>query len=61
MKKDEIKDSAFWLFSNKGYNGSSVKEIADLAGINKATLYYYFKSKEDLYLEILGETGDFLH
>lgn len=36
------------LFSEKGYDGTSVDEIANLCNINKATVYYHFKSKEEI-------------
>jgi len=36
------------LFSEKGYDGTRVDEIAQAAAVNKALIYYYFKSKEDI-------------
>ncbi len=43
----------------KGFNGFSFQDIADTLGIKKASLHYYFSSKEDLALEIMHsyETG----
>ncbi len=41
-------DTACTLFARKGYFGTSVREIADAMGIQKASLYYYISSKEDL-------------
>jgi AcrR family transcriptional regulator len=40
-------------FANKGLAGARVDVIADQAGANKRMLYYYFGSKEDLYLAVL--------
>ena len=40
---------ALELFSAKGYEGVSVNEMTEAAGITKPTLYYYFGSKEGLY------------
>jgi len=37
------------VFSKEGFNGARVDEIAKQANINKAMIYYYFKSKEELY------------
>lgn len=54
--KEDLKKAAIFLFTKKGYNGTSVREIAERAGTTKPCLYYYFKSKEDLYLSILQET-----
>lgn len=36
------------VFSEKGYDGSSMAEIAKRANVNKALLYYYFKNKKDI-------------
>ena len=51
--KDRILDAAKQVFAEKGYDGARVDEIAKKAGINKATLYYYFKSKESLLKDVL--------
>jgi len=45
-------------FIQNGYAGARMQDIADDAGINKAMLHYYYRSKEKLYQEILGETLD---
>ena len=47
--KQTIMDRALELFSAKGYEGVSVSELTEAAGITKPTLYYYFKSKEGLF------------
>jgi len=47
--KQTIMDKALELFSAKGYEGVSVSELTEAAGITKPTLYYYFGSKEGLY------------
>ncbi len=44
-----ILDAALRLFSEKGYESSSTREICELAGITKPTLYYFFESKEGVY------------
>jgi TetR/AcrR family transcriptional regulator len=44
------------VFMAKGYHGARMQEIADEAGINKALLHYYFRSKEKLFQQILRET-----
>lgn len=46
--RDRIVNAAVTLFSEKGYDGTRVNEIAGMAGVNKALIYYYFKSKEDI-------------
>jgi len=44
------------LFARTGYAATSVREIVEAAGVTKPVLYYYFQSKEGLYLAILEET-----
>jgi TetR/AcrR family transcriptional regulator len=44
-----ILDAAKKVFIRKGYDGSRMQEIADEAGINKALLHYYFRSKDNLF------------
>ena len=43
------------LFSEKGFDATRVDEIAERAGVNKALIYYYFKSKEAI-LDYLMQT-----
>jgi AcrR family transcriptional regulator len=47
--KQTILNEALELFSTKGYEGVSVGELTEAAGITKPTLYYYFGSKEGLF------------
>ncbi len=53
--KQKILDSAAQLFAAKGYDGVSVREIAEYAGVTKPVIYYYFKNKEDLYEQLIME------
>ena len=45
------------LFSEKGYEATSVREIVDRAGVTKPVLYYYFGSKEGLLHSILDHAS----
>lgn len=45
---------ALRLFTSRGYAATTVREIVETAGVTKPVLYYYFNSKEGLYLEIMG-------
>jgi AcrR family transcriptional regulator len=54
--RERILEQATRLFSTKGYNGVSVREIVEAAGITKPTLYYYFGSKEKLFETIIAGT-----
>lgn len=47
-RRDEILAGALAVFSEKGFEGASVKEIAQRAGVAPGLLYHYFESKEDL-------------
>ena len=49
-RQDAIRSAAA-VFAEKGYHGSSTRDIAEHLGIKQASLYYYFRSKE----EALGE------
>lgn len=46
--KQVILDTALELFSKKGFEGTSVGEIAEAVGIKKASLYAHFKSKQEI-------------
>jgi AcrR family transcriptional regulator len=50
-QRTEAIKAAAAVFSEKGFHGSSTKDIAERMGIKQGSLYYYFKSKE----EALGE------
>ncbi|MDO9111506.1 MAG: TetR/AcrR family transcriptional regulator [Desulfatirhabdiaceae bacterium] len=56
--RERILMAAGSLFADKGYAGTSVREIVETAGVTKPTLYYYFKSKEDLYLQLMDMAAD---
>lgn len=51
--RSKIIDEAITLFSEKGYYNTSLNEIAQKVNIKKASLYYHFKNKDDLYIECL--------
>lgn len=42
------------LFARQGFGATSVREVVAAAGVTKPALYYYFSSKEALYLEVVG-------
>ena len=49
--RESLLDAAESLFSQRGYNGVSVREIVEAAGVNIAAVNYHFGSKMDLYVE----------
>jgi len=56
--KDTIKSIAIELFFKKGYFATSISDIAKGSGIQKASIYYHYRSKEDLLFSILKTTMD---
>src|SRR3972149_8287364 len=48
--------AALDLFTEKGYSATSVREIVEAAGVTKPVLYYYFKNKDGIYLELMRES-----
>ncbi|WP_442602015.1 TetR/AcrR family transcriptional regulator [Paenibacillus sp. KN14-4R] len=47
-RRNEILDAADKLFGQKGFDGTSTNDILEKVGIARGTLYYHFKSKEDI-------------
>lgn len=54
--RERLLQEALQLFNAKGYAATSVREIVAAAGVSKPTLYYYFASKEGIYLELMHST-----
>jgi len=53
--KAKILDAAVEVFVAKGFDGTSIAEIASLAGLPKANVYYYFKTKKAIYTTLIAE------
>lgn len=51
--KDKILEAGIELFSQKGYDATSVQEICEKAGVSKGAFFHYFPSKEFFFIEIL--------
>ena len=47
LRMAEVFDAAAAVFAEKGYHGTSTKDIADRLGLQQGSLYYYFASKEE--------------
>ena len=54
--RDRILDVALQEFSRRGLSGARIDAIAAESGLNKGMIYYYFGSKEDLYVAALEES-----
>src|SRR5688572_722297 len=58
IKKETILQYARHLFASKGYTESSMDDIAHACGLQKASLYYYFKSKHQILEEMIELEGE---
>ena len=56
-----VLDAALALFTERGYAGTSIRDLADRLGMTKAALYYHFASKEALLRELARPILDGLH
>ena len=54
VTEEKIIKAAAQVFLEKGRHGARMQEIADIAGINKALLHYYFRSKEKLFSKVIS-------
>ena len=57
--RERILDVALDLFIEQGYDGSSLREIAERLGVTKAALYYHFESKDDILMALHMRLHDF--
>jgi len=58
--RERILDAALDLFTEQGFDGTSLRQIAEQLGVTKAALYYHFTSKDDILLALhmrLHEAG----
>lgn len=53
--RSRILREATKLFAERGYNAASVREVVEAAGCTKPALYYYFESKDALFVETIRE------
>ena len=52
-RRAQIMEAALACFTRKGYNNTTMDDIAAESGLSKGSLYWYFKSKDDLFAEAL--------
>jgi TetR/AcrR family transcriptional regulator len=55
QRPKQILDAAIALFRDHGFEGTRLEDVADKAGVSKATIYLYFDSKEDLFYALIRE------
>lgn len=58
--RERIRETALRLFTNQGYEQTSLREIAEELGVTKAALYYHFKSKEEILASMVEDVQDTL-
>jgi AcrR family transcriptional regulator len=54
--KEKIINIAFKLFLENGYEATNIRDICDEVGIKSSTIYFHYKSKQDLFMYIYDET-----
>jgi TetR/AcrR family transcriptional regulator len=61
-KRTAIRQTAAALFAERGFDGSSMSDLAERCGTTKSGLYHYYASKEEVLFDILSEhIGKVLH
>ena len=53
----KIERAALYLFTRKGFHGTTVREIAKKAGISMGKLYIYYDTKEDIFIDLVHDQG----
>jgi len=62
LVKEKIGRSAMQCFAKFGLDKTTLDDIAQAVGLNKASLYYYYRNKEDIFIEVaLKEGEDFIN
>src|ERR1044071_7406409 len=56
-RRQQIAEVAMRLFSERGFRGTTTKEIAQAAGVSEAIIFRHFATKEDLYTAIIDYKG----
>lgn len=57
-RKQHLLDTAYRLFNEHGYHATGIDRILAESGVSKATLYKYFRTKDDLILAVLQQRHD---
>jgi AcrR family transcriptional regulator len=61
QRRNDIVDAAERVFFSKGWQAATMDDVAESAELSKATLYLYFKSKEEIYAAILVRGSEILN
>src|ERR671928_1644479 len=57
-RREELLAVATKLFAARGYHGTRINDVADVVGLNKATVYHYYASKSLILFDIYREAAD---
>lgn len=57
LRRRQILEAAVRLFYEAGFEGASLRDLSAKVGINKATIYHYFESKEDILFDLVHRVG----
>src|SRR5690242_130861 len=57
-RADRIRRAGAQVFSERGYEQATMEEVAERAELGKATLYYYFQNKQELFVDIVEHATD---
>lgn len=57
QRRRQLLDTALPLFAEQGFYATSMNQIAEAAGVTKPVLYQHFRSKRELYRELLTDVG----
>jgi AcrR family transcriptional regulator len=60
-RRDELTRTAARLFAERGYHGTSLADVAEAVGIQKASLYHHIQTKEDLLWEVASAGAEAFH
>src|SRR5689334_13872295 len=55
--RERLIAAGYTVLSEKGYEATTVKEVAHVAGVSPGLFHYYFASKDELLLAVLHEAG----
>lgn len=53
IKKEQVLQAASEVFARFGFDKTTLEDIGKRAGLNKASLYYYFKNKEEIFIAVV--------
>ncbi|GAB3660776.1 TetR family transcriptional regulator [Actinocorallia lasiicapitis] len=58
--REELGEVALKLLAAQGFEATTIEQIVAAAGVSRRTFFRYFKSKEDVIIEFLGDLGEFV-